>query len=82
MKYDPKARLPEVTWRKLDVPEPKPGDVHEALRFAVYIGLRGACAPEDQDGIVEGVMDALIANLPGEWAEIEDWMRAVKDGSA
>lgn len=80
MKYEPKTKLPEVTWRKLDVPTPVPGAVHEAVRFAVYTGLEGACTPEDQTGIMEDVLDALIKNLPGDLAEAEDWLRAVKEG--
>ena len=80
--YAARTPLPEVTWRKIEVPQPEPGVVHEAVRFAVYTGLEGACTPEDQTGIMEDVIDALIANLPGDCSEMEDWLRAVKAGHA
>lgn len=78
MSYDPKHPLPAVTWRKLDVPSPEPGAVHEAARFAVYTGLGGACTPEDQTGIVEDMLDALITNAPDD--EVADWLLGVKEG--
>lgn len=66
------------------------GEVHEALRMAVYTGLGGACTPEDQDGIVHDVLDALIQRVPPvcpsgfDWnsGEIEGWLRAVREGRA
>lgn len=66
------------------------GEAHEALRMAVHTGLGGACTPEDQDGIVQDVLDALINRVPSvcpsgfDWTagDIEDWLRAVKEGRA